>query len=155
MQDKAKEVCILGGFYFTIGYLIDLLQDFFQKQQTYSFAKTVATYLDNISSGLFFLFVILFFMALLGKGLSCLYKFISKFPKFSTYLYYIGFVGYILFVFDVLVLAPMEFFSLTETTQTYIAWSVAGINIIGIFIALILATRDVFFRHITVKQNGG
>ena len=152
MQDKAKKICVLGGFYFTIDYIINLLQDFSKEEQTYNFAKMVAACLDNISTGLFLLFVILFFMVLFGKKISCLCKFISKFPKFSTYLYYIGFIGYILLVFDMIVLTLTKFISLGEVAQTYIAWSIACINIIGILIALIIATRDVFFKHITIAK---
>lgn len=151
MQDKIKKICVIGGFYFTIGYIIDLLQDFFQEDKTYSFAQAVAACLDNVSMGLFFLLVILFFMTLFGKKFPYLCKFVSKFPKLSTYLYSIGFTGYILFVFDMIVLAPTEFISLGEVVQTYVTWSVVGINIIGILIALIWATGNVFFKHTTIE----
>ena len=33
-----------------------------------------------------------------------------------------------------------------EVMQKYIAWGVATINIIGVLLALILATRNVFFK---------
>ncbi len=152
MRNKAKEICVLGGFYFTIGYIINLLKNCFQEEQTYNFAKTIVAYFGNLSTFWEVIFVILFFMVLIGKKASCLCKFISKFPKISTYLYYIGFIGYILFIFDMIVLTPTEFISLSKGAQTYIAWSIAGINIIGILIALILATRDVFFKHTTILK---
>ena len=130
MNEKTKEICVLGGLYFAIGYIIDLVDDF-------------ANNLSMISD---ILFVIIFFMILFGKKFAFLQKFINKFPKLSVYLYYIGFVGYILFVFDLLVLVPTEFISLSEVAQKYIAWSVATINIVGVLLALILATRNVFLR---------
>ena len=113
-----------------IGYIIDLVNGF----------------ASNLSMISFILFVILFFMILFGKKFAFLQKFINKFPKLSVYLYYIGFVGYILFIFDLLVLGPTEFISLSEVVQKYIAWSVATINIGGVLLALILATRNVFLR---------
>lgn len=130
MNEKTKEICILGGLYFVIGYIIDLVNGF----------------ASNLSMISFILFVILFFMILFGKKFAFLQKFINKFPKLSVYLYYIGFVGYILFIFDLLVLGPTEFISLSEVVQKYIAWSVATINIVGVLLALILATRNVFLR---------
>lgn len=130
MNEKTKEICILGGLYFVMGYIIDLVNGF----------------ASNLSKISFILFVILFFMILFGKKFAFLQKFINKFPKLSVYLYYIGFVGYILFIFDLLVLGPTEFISLSEVVQKYIAWSVATINIVGVLLALILATRNVFLR---------
>lgn len=130
MNEKTKEICVLGGLYFVIGYIIDLVNGF----------------ASNLSKISFILFVILFFMILFGKKFAFLQKFINKFPKLSVYLYYIGFVGYILFIFDLLVLGPTEFISLSEVVQKYIAWSVATINIVGVLLALILATRNVFLR---------
>lgn len=136
MSEKTKEICILGGIYFVIGYIIDLLGGF----------------ASNLSTIFFILFVILFFMVLFGKNVAFLQEFTNKFPKFSVYLYYIGLIGYALFVFNLLVLGPTEFISLGEVAQAYIAWSIAGINIIGVLIALILATRDVFFKHTTTLK---
>ena len=130
MDEKTKEICVLGGLYFVIGYIIDL----------------VSGTASNLSMIFFILFVILFFMILFGKKIAFLQKFINKFPKLSVYLYYIGFVGYILFIFDLLVLGPTEFISLSEVVQKYITWSVATINIVGVLLALILATRNVFLR---------
>jgi hypothetical protein len=43
-----------------------------------------------------------------------------------------------------LVLGPTEFISLSENAQIYISTGVAAINIVGILLALILATRKVF-----------
>lgn len=130
MNEKTKEICVLGGLYFVIGYIIDL----------------VGGFASNLSTIFFILFVILFFMILFGKKVAFLQKFTDKFPKFSVYLYYIGFIGYILLVFNLLVLGPTEFISLSEVMQKYIAWGVATINIIGVLLALILATRNVFFK---------
>ena len=130
MNEKTKEICVLGGLYFAISYIIDLVNGF----------------ASNLSKISFILFVILFFMILFGKKFAFLQKFISKFPKLAVYLYYIGLVGYILFIFDLLVLGPTEFISLSEVVQKYIAWSVATINIGGVLLALILATRNVFLR---------
>ena len=128
MNEKTKEICVLGGLYFVIGYIIDLVNGF----------------ASNLSKISFILFVIPFFMILFGKKFAFLQKFINKFPKLSVYLYYIGFVGYILFIFDLLVLGPTEFISLSENAQIYISTGVAAINIVGILLALILATRKVF-----------
>ncbi len=130
MNEKTKEICILGGLYFVIGYIIDLVDGF----------------ASNLSMIFDILFVILFFMILFGKKIALLQKFINKFPKLSVYLYYIGLVGYILFVFDLLVLGPTEFISLSEVVQKYIAWGVAAVNIVGVLSALILATRNVFSK---------
>jgi len=130
MNEKTKEICVLGGLYFAISYIIDLVDGF----------------ANNLSMIFDILFVILFFMILFGKKFAFLQKFINKFPKFSVYLYYIGFIGYILLVFNLLVLGPTEFISLSEVVQKYIAWSVATINIVGVLLALILATRNVFFK---------
>lgn len=130
MNEKTKEICVLGGLYFVIGYIIDLVDGF----------------ASNLSTISFILFVILFFMILFGKKFAFLQKFISKFPKLSVYLYHIGLVGYILFVFDLLVLGPTEFISLSEVVQKYIVWGVAIVNIIGVLLALILATHNVFFK---------
>ncbi len=130
MNEKTKEICVLGGLYFVIGYIIDLVNGF----------------ASNLSTISFILFVILFFMILFGKKIAFLQKFINKFPKLSVYLYYIGFVGYILFVFDLLVIGPTELISLSEVVQKYIAWGAAAINIAGVLLALILATRNVFFK---------
>ena len=130
MNEKTKEICVLGGLYFVIGYIIDLVSGF----------------TSNLSMIFDILFVIFFFMILFGKKIAFLQKFINKFPKLSVYLYYLGFVGYILFVFDLLVLGPTEFISLNEVVQKYIVWGVAIVNIIGVLLALILATRNVFLR---------
>ncbi|MBQ9271479.1 MAG: hypothetical protein IJ218_04360 [Alphaproteobacteria bacterium] len=130
MNEKTKEICVLGGLCFAISYIIDLVDGF----------------ANNLSMIFDILFVILFFMILFGKKFAFLQKFINKFPKLSVYLYYVGFVGYILFVFDLLVLGPTEFISLSDAVQKYIAWSVATINIVGVLLALILATRNVFFK---------
>ena len=130
MNEKTKEICVLGGLYFVIGYIIDLVG---------GFASNLSTIFD-------ILFVILFFMILFGKKFAFLQKFINKFPKLSVYLYHIGLVGSILFVFDLLVLGPTEFISLSEVVQKYIVWGVAIVNIIGVLLALILATHNVFFK---------
>ena len=134
MDEKTKEICVLGGLYFAISYIIDLVD---------GFANNLSMIFDS-------LFVILFFMILFGKKIAFLQKFISKFPKLAVYLYYIVIVGYILFVFDLLVLGPTEFISLSEVVQKYIAWGVAAINIIGVLLALILATYSVFYKK---KRN--
>ena len=130
MNEKTKEICILGGIYFVIGYIIDL----------------VGGLANNLSTIFFILFVILFFMILFGKKITFLQKFTDKFPKFSVYLYYLGLIGYALFVFNLLVLGPTEFISLSEKAQIYISIGVAAINIVGVLLALILATRNVFLR---------
>lgn len=46
MNEKTKEICVLGGLYFVIGYIIDL----------------VGGFAGNLSTIFFILFVILFFM---------------------------------------------------------------------------------------------
>ena len=130
MNEKTKEICVLGGFYFVISYILDL----------------VSSIASNLSMIFDITFVVLFFMILFGNKIALLQKFINKFPKLSVYLYYIGFVGYILFVFDLLVLGPTEFISLSEVAQKYIAWGVETINIVGVLLALILASRNVFLR---------
>ena len=130
MNEKTKEICVLGGLYFVISYIIGL----------------VGGFASNLSTIFFILFVIPFFMILFGKKVAFPQKFTDKFPKFSVYLYYIGFIGYILLVFNLLVLGPTEFISLSEVMQKYIAWGVATINIVGVLLALILATRNVFFK---------
>ena len=128
MSEKTKEICILGGIYFVISYIIDL----------------VGGFASNLSTIFFILFVILFFMVLFGKKVAFLQEFTNKFSKFSVYLYYIGLIGYVLFVFNLLVLGPTEFISLSENAQIHISTGVAAINIVGILLALILATRKVF-----------
>ena len=130
MSEKTKEICILGGIYFMISYIINL----------------VGGFASNLSTIFFILFVILFFMVLFGKKVAFLQEFTNKFSKFSVYLYYIGLIGYILFVFNLLVLGPTEFISLSENAQIYISTGVAAIDIVGILLALILATRKVFFK---------
>ena len=130
MKEKTKEICVLGGLYFVIGYIIDLVD---------GFASNLSMIFDII-------FVILFFMILFGKKIAFLRKVINKFSKLSVYLYYIGLVGYVLFAFSLLVLGPAEFISLSEKAQMYISIGVATINIVGVLLALILATRNVFLR---------
>ena len=68
MNEKTKEICVLGGLYFVIGYIIDLVNGF----------------ASNLSKISFILFVILFFMILFGKKFAFLQKFINKFPKLSV-----------------------------------------------------------------------
>ncbi|MBR1825028.1 MAG: hypothetical protein IJ770_00375 [Alphaproteobacteria bacterium] len=130
MNEKTKEICVLGGLYFVIGYIIDL----------------VGGFASNLSTIFFILFVIFFFMILFGKKITFLQKFTNKSPKFSIYLYYIGLVGYFLFAFDLFVLGPTEFISLSEKVQIYITRGVSAINIVGVLFALILATRNVFLN---------
>ncbi len=128
MNEKTKKICVLGGLYFVIGYIIDL----------------VSGTASNLSMIFDIIFAILFFMVLFGKKVGFLQEFTNKFPKFSVYLYCIGLIGYVLFVFNLLVLGPTEFISLSENAQIYISTGVAAINIVGILLALILATRKVF-----------
>ena len=55
MNEKTKEICVLGGLYFVIGYIIDL----------------VGGFASNLSTIFFILFVILFFYDFIWQE-SCL-----------------------------------------------------------------------------------
>ena len=146
MKNRTKMICIIGGFYFIVGYIIDLLRSFFQDMQVSN--EMIVSCFDCLSAVFIFSFIILFFACFFKqRGILFIQKFMDRYPKVSLYMYYIGFVGYVMFVIDILILIPTEFMIFDETEQKYIGWSLAAINITGTIIALSIASIKVFFRH--------
>ena len=142
MKHQTNEICVLGGFFSVIDYIINQISNILNNFGTYNFFKIMAICFDKLSALLGFTFIILFFMILLGKKISILQKFITVFPKISTYFHYIGGAGYILLLFNLPVLIALEFISLPITNQ--IIYFIIGTNVLGLIIALILATKTVF-----------
>ena len=104
--------------------------------------------LDLISGLIFAVFVFLLLRYLFtAKSLSWIQKIINNFPKISIYLYYIGYVGYILLLLNALLLAPIYLSDLSEINQVIIAWIIIIMNIGGILLALILATRCLLQKY--------
>lgn len=146
MRDKTKELCVLGGGYFTLGYFFNLIRNFLEELPTYRF---MGVCFNSLSGLLDIAFIILFLMCLIKQqNLVFLRGFINKFPKTSVYLFYIGICGYILLVIDCLLLLPLYFSSINKMIEKYLTNALAIINIGGVLIALILATLKVFLKSI-------
>ena len=149
MQNRTKRICIVGGLYFVISYIINILQGIFYSYNRYDvFADCLGIVLSLFGT----IFVILFFLILFGKQVYFLDKFIDICPNISIYLYYIGYIGYILLVFDILILIPTMLMSLSEITQQYLTWLIVCINVVGAIIALVLASKAVFFKNKTMQK---
>ena len=153
MKHKTNEtIRVLGGFYFTLGYIFDQLQNIFQQPQTDIFLEQPISCFDVLSAILDIAFIILFFACISKKRkVVFLQKFITNFPKISVYLYYIGFIGYILWAIELFVMLPVLFIP-DETIQKFLIYSVAIINVIGTVTAFILASRKVFLKNISNSE---
>ncbi len=84
MKNICKQFFLLAGFYF----IISLFIGYFDNE-----------ILELINVGLFFIFLILFFVLLVKKSFSFLERFQNKYQKISNYLYALGFVKYLQLVF--------------------------------------------------------
>ena len=147
---KNMDFRVLGGFYFTLGYIFDQLQNIFQNNETDNFFELTISFFDILYAALDITFIILFFGYISRKRkIIFLQKFMNIFPKTTIYLYYIGFIGYILFVINLFVMLPIYFFP-NEIIQKNLIYGIATINVIGYTIAFVLASRKVFSKKTEV-----
>ena len=148
MLEKKNFLCILGGIYFLFDYLLNQISSILEKLPKSYFFEYTALFFNGLSFLLTIAFIILFIKYLIKpQKILFLERFINKFPQISDYLFYFGFYGYILFIIDVLLLSPIMFMTINDTMKNFLLTLLLFLNIIGILISLILASRDVFFKQ--------
>ena len=102
MQNKSKELCVLGGIYFVVGYIVDQIRNLLNTSTSNGFIELIVSSMNNLSILLDVVFVVLFFMILFSNKIFCFCKFMHKYTRTAVYLYYIGYTGYILTIFNIL-----------------------------------------------------
>ena len=148
---KNMDFRVLGGFYFSLEYIFDQLQNIFQNNVTDDFFELTISFFDILSASLDVVFIILFFGYISRKRkIIFLQKFMNNFPKTTMYLYYIGFIGYILFAINLFIMLPIYFFP-NEVIQKNLIYGTAAINVIGYITAFVLASRKVFSKKTEVS----
>lgn len=73
-------------------------------------------------------------------------SFITKFPKFSVYMHYIGCVSLILYIVSAAVVPVLLSESVGSQLKEYLAWGLVALSYGCELLALIIATRKVFFQ---------
>lgn len=148
MLEKKKILCVLGGIYFLFDYLLNQISGILEKLPKSYFFECTALFVNGLSLLLTIAFIILFVKYLIKQQkILFLERFINKFPKISVYLFYFGFCGYILFIIDILLSFPIIFITINDTMKNFLLTLLLFLNIGGILISLILASKDVFFKQ--------
>lgn len=138
MEIKGKGLCVLAGLYFTADYLIT---------EPGRWIKSLAAPIETITDVMFWVFVILLIVGLFRKEkFSFLQSFITKFPKISVYMHYIGCVSLILYIVSAAVVPVLLSESVGSQLKEYLAWGLVALSYGGELLALIIATRKVFFQ---------
>lgn len=138
MEIKGKGLCVLAGLYFTADYLIT---------EPGRCIESLAAPIKTITDVMFWAFVILLIVGLSKKeGFGFLQSFITKFPKFSVYMHYIGCVSLILYIVSAAVVPVLLSESVGSQLKEYLAWGLVALSYGGELLALIIATRKVFFQ---------
>lgn len=163
MKKSLGNLCILGGLYFTISFLLSLLGDLLSvilgsqmmtKLCTSSglsldfVSKLVSMFYGLLDLSLTAAFVVLFVVCLFRpEKLKFLQYIADHFAKTTIYLSYIGFAGYILYIVSIFLFVPLRFMALSQTVAAVLAWSLLISNFGGFVIALALATYTAFFKR--------
>lgn len=138
MEIKGKGLCVLAGLYFTADYLIT---------EPGRWIESLAAPIETITDVMFWAFVILLIVGLSQKErFGFLQSFITKFPKFSVYMHYIGCVSLILYIVSAVVVPVLLSESVGSQLKEYLAWGLVALSYGGELLALIIATRKVFFQ---------
>lgn len=145
MEIKGKGLCVLGGLYFTIDYLLGLLE---------GLIEFLTAPIGIITQIMLLVFVILLVVGLFKKErFNFLERFITKFPKFSVYMHYIGCVSFILYIIGAVTLPIILSESFVSPLKVYLIWGIVALNYGGEIVALIIATRKVFFQPKTSENK--
>lgn len=103
--------------------------------------------IKTITDVMFWAFVILLIVGLSHKErFGFLQSFITKFPKFSVYMHYIGCASLILYIVSAAVVSVLLSESVGSQLKEYLAWGLVALSYGGELLALIIATRKVFFQ---------
>lgn len=138
MEIKGKGLCVLAGLYFTIDYLIT---------EPGRWIESLAAPIETITDVMFWAFVVLLIVGLSQKErFGFLQSFITKFPKFSVYMHYIGCASLILYIVSAAVVPVLLSESVGSQLKEYLAWGLVALSYGGELLALIVATRKVFFQ---------
>ena len=138
MEIKGKGLCVLAGLYFTADYLIT---------EPGRWIESLAAPIKTITDVMFWAFVVLLIVGLSQKEkFGFLQSFITKFPKFSVYMHYIGCVSLILYIVSAAVVPVLLSESVGSQLKEYLAWGLVAFSYGGELLALIIATRKVFFQ---------
>lgn len=137
MEIKGKGLCVLAGLYFTADYLIT---------EPGRWIESLAAPIETITDVMFWAFVVLLIVGLSQKESGFLQSFITKFPKFSVYMHYIGCVYLILYIVSAAVVLVLLAESVGSQLKEYLAWGLVTLSYGGELLALIIATRKVFFQ---------
>ncbi|MBQ8482158.1 MAG: hypothetical protein IJ532_06460 [Alphaproteobacteria bacterium] len=153
MKKVTDEFYVLGGVYFTIGYIIDLMADFFNMcaEKTVNGLSSFLSLFENVFSALSGLFFAAFVVLLLRylfthKSVKWLQRLLQNFPKVSVYLYYIGMFGYVLIFIDVIVFALIMYTEMNEDIKYVLANALIACNIGGFAASLGVASYKVFYK---------
>ena len=138
MEIKGKGLFVLAGLYFTADYLIT---------EPGRWIESLAASIKTITDVMFWAFVVLLIVGLSQKErFGFLQSFITKFPKFSVYMHYIGCVSLILYIVSAAVVPVLLSESVGSQLKEYLAWGLVALSYGGELLALIIATRKVFFQ---------
>ena len=138
MKIKDKGLGVLAGLYFTSDYLLTELG---------RWIESLAAPIETITDVMFWAFVVLLIIGLSQKErFGFLQSFITKFPKFSVYMHYIGCVSLILYIVSAAVVPVLLSESVGSQLKEYLAWGLVALSYGGELLALIIATRKVFFQ---------
>lgn len=138
MEIKGKGLCVLAGLYFTADYLIT---------EPGRWIESLAAPIKTITDVMFWAFVVLLIVGLSQKKrFGFLQSFITKFPKFSVYMHYIGCVSLVLYIVSAAVVPVLLSESVGSQLKEYLAWGLVALSYGGELLALIIATRKVFFQ---------
>lgn len=138
MEIKGKGLCVLAGLYFTADYLIT---------EPGRWIESLAAPIKTITDVMFWAFVILLIVGLSHKErFGFLQSFITKFPKFSVYMHYIGCISLLVYIVSAAVVPVLLSESVGSQLKEYLAWGLVALSYGGELLALIIATRKVFFQ---------
>lgn len=145
MEIKGKGLCVLSGLYFTAYYMLSLLE---------SLIGFLASSIGILTQIMFLVFVILLVVGLFKKErFNFLQSFITKFPKISVYMHYVGCVSLILYIVGMAFLPVILSESFVSPLKVYLIWGFVALNYGGEIVALIIATRKVFFQPKTSENK--
>lgn len=140
-------LCVLGIITEILNYIIKSIIRFLSLDTPEMYTSLIDGGTSIISTGCFYIFLILFFICLwTDKIPAILQKIIDDYPRIAVYLWHFGLFFYIFTVFYGCLFAWTQFASADIISPEYIHWSLVIMGTGCLIIPLISATYTVFIR---------
>lgn len=144
----AGSLCLLGIILEVLNYIIKSAIRFLPLNTPETYISMVDNGVSIISSGCFYIFLILFLICLwTDKIPAVLQRIIDNYPRISVYLWHFGLFFYIFTIFYGCIFAWTQFASADIIEPEYIYWTLIIMGTGCLIIPLISATYAVFIRR--------